>query len=113
VIVELELNGALAVEHRSEIGGSVEPGGSGPDTHIHRFDQFYYVLDGSLEIEVGLDRYVADRHTLVVLPAGVPHRQWNEGPSLERHLTLLVPEPLPGEPWDIGVELTPTGVVHS
>jgi mannose-6-phosphate isomerase-like protein (cupin superfamily) len=100
-------------ENMSLYVGTVEPGGSGPDTHVHRFDQFYYVLDGTLTIDVGLEHYVAERHTLVILPAGVPHRQWNEGTELERHLTLLVPEPMQGEPWDIGVQLTPTGVVHS
>jgi mannose-6-phosphate isomerase-like protein (cupin superfamily) len=93
--------------------GAVEPGGAGPDTHVHHFDQFYYVLEGALTVEAGLERHVAERHTLVVLPAGVPHRQWNDGAARERHLTLLVPEPLPGEPWDIGVELKATGVVHS
>jgi mannose-6-phosphate isomerase-like protein (cupin superfamily) len=92
--------------------GIVEPGGSGPDTHVHHFDQFYYVLDGTLTVEVGFDRFTAGPHTLVVLPAGVPHRQWNEGAEPERHLTLLVPEPLPGEPWDIGVEFAATGVLH-
>ena len=100
-------------EQMSLYVGTVEAGGSGPDTHVHRFDQFYYVLDGTLSVEVGLERHVADRHTLVVLPAGVPHRQWNDGPEPERHLTLLVPEPLEGEPWDIGVQLTTTGVVHT
>jgi hypothetical protein len=41
----------------------------------------------------------------------VPHRQWNETASPERHLTLIVPEPAAGEPWDIGVSFAPTGAV--
>jgi mannose-6-phosphate isomerase-like protein (cupin superfamily) len=100
-------------EHMTLYVGAVEPGGAGPGTHVHRFDQFYYVLDGTLTGEIGLDPFTAEPHTLVVLPAGVPHRQWNESSATERHLALLVPEPLPGEPWDIGVELSATGVVHS
>jgi mannose-6-phosphate isomerase-like protein (cupin superfamily) len=91
--------------------GLVEPGGAGPDTHIHHFDQFYYVLAGELSVEVGLDRLTANPHDLVVLPAGVPHRQWNEGSSPERHLTLIVPEPAVGDPWDVGVSFAPTGAV--
>jgi mannose-6-phosphate isomerase-like protein (cupin superfamily) len=103
-----------ASEHMSLYVGQVEPGGAGPGTHIHAFDQFYYVLDGVMNVEIGLDRYSATRHTLVVLPAGVPHRQWNDGTTPERHLTLIVPEPVPGqEPWDIGVELRLTGENHS
>ncbi len=100
-------------EHMTLYVGVVDPGGSGPGTHVHRFDQFYYVLEGTLTGEVGLDPFSAGRHTLVVLPAGVPHRQWNEGPAPERHIALLAPEPLPGEPWDIGVTLSATGVVHT
>ena len=91
--------------------GLVEPGGAGPDTHIHHFDQFYYVLEGELSIRVGLDEFTARPHDLVVLPAGVPHRQSNEGASPERHLTLIVPEPADGDPWDIGVSFVPTGAV--
>jgi mannose-6-phosphate isomerase-like protein (cupin superfamily) len=100
-------------EHMNLYIGEVEPGGAGPSTHVHRFDQFYYVLEGTLTGEVALDGFAAGPHTLVVLPAGVPHRQWNESSETERHIALLVPEPLPGEPWDIGVELSTTGVEHS
>ncbi|HWD76652.1 MAG TPA: cupin domain-containing protein [Solirubrobacteraceae bacterium] len=101
-------------EHMSLYIGSVDAGGAGPGTHVHDFDQFYYVLEGTMNISVGLDSYTATRHTLVVLPAGVPHRQWNEGPGPERHITLLAPEPEPGrEPWDIGVELRRTGEDHT
>lgn len=99
-------------EHMTLYVGEVQAGGAGPSTHVHRFDQFYYVLDGTLTGEIGLDSFTADRHTLVVLPAGVPHRQFNQGPQLERHIALLAPEPMPGEPWDIGVRFEPTGVVH-
>jgi mannose-6-phosphate isomerase-like protein (cupin superfamily) len=82
----------------------VDPGGAGPSTHIHAFDQFYYVLEGELTVEVALDRFTAGPDDLVVLPAGVPHRQWNAGSVPERHLTLLVSEPEPGEPWDVAVK---------
>ena len=93
---------------------TVEPGGAGPALHVHAFDQFYYVLDGTMSLQIGLERYTAGRHSLMILPAGVPHGQWNEGPEIERHITLLAPEPMPGEePWDVGVVLTASGVVHS
>ncbi len=87
----------------------VDPGKAGPGTHVHDFDQFYFVLDGELHVEVGLHRAVATKHTLVVLPAGVPHRQWNEGSATERHLAVLTPAPEAGKPWDHGVQFGPTG----
>ena len=108
------LRRADASDHMSLYIGSVQPGAGGPGTHIHAFDQFYFVLDGEMTVEVGLDRFTAGPHTLVVLPAGVPHRQFNEGGETERHITLLAPEPLPGGgPWDVGVTLATTGEVHS
>lgn len=95
--------------HATLYVGQVLPGASGPPLHIHRFDQFYLVLSGRLHVEIALDRHVAERHTLVVIPAGVPHRQWNEGPEVERHLTMLVPEPATPRPWDTTVSFEKTG----
>ena len=67
-----------------------------------------------MSVEVGLERHIADPFTLVVLPAGVPHRQFNDGVATERHITLLAPEPTDHEtPWDVGVTLATTGEVHS
>lgn len=98
--------------HVSLYVGQVEPGSGGPGLHIHAFDQFYFVLSGRLHVQVGLEGYVASTGTLVVLPAGVPHRQWNEGPEIERHIALLVPTPEPGQPLDVGVSLSATGAAY-
>ncbi len=92
--------------------GEVAPGAGGPGTHIHAFDQFYFVLSGVLSVEVGLDRLEAGPGTLVTLPAGVPHRQWNQGTETERHLALLIPSPEPGKPLDLGVLYQLTGEAH-
>lgn len=89
------------------------PGGEGPDTHIHEFDQYYIVLEGSLEVEVALERHQAPAGSVVLLPAGVPHRQWNEGSGREMHLALLAPAPRPGAPWDRGVSFAFNGVAHT
>ncbi|MGH3634406.1 MAG: cupin domain-containing protein [Mycobacterium sp.] len=87
----------------------VDPGSGGPGTHIHEFDQYYLVLEGTLTVEVALETYRAGSRTLAVLPAGVPHRQYNNGTVTEKHLTILAPPPAPDKPWDRGVELTTTG----
>jgi mannose-6-phosphate isomerase-like protein (cupin superfamily) len=94
-------------EHMSLSVATVEPGAGGPATHVHTFDQFYYVLEGSLAVEVGLERAIAGPHSLVVLPAGVAHSHRNEGPGVERHISVIAPEPPPGhQPWDVAVALT-------
>lgn len=90
----------------------VSPGGEGPGTHIHEFDQYYVVLEGELHVEVALERHIAPAGSLVLLPAGVPHRQWNEGPEREMHLALLAPAPREGVPWDRGVDVAYNGTDH-
>jgi mannose-6-phosphate isomerase-like protein (cupin superfamily) len=91
----------------------LSPGSAGPGTHIHEFDQYYFVLEGELTVEVALEKHKVGPDTLVVLPAGVPHRQYNDGDSVEKHLAILTPAPEPGRPWDRGVELRTTGEDHT
>lgn len=100
----LALNDRLAVNLLQS-----EPGGSGPAMHIHEFDQYYFVLEGVLEIQVALQRHTAGVGQLVVLPAGVPHRQWNDSAHRERHLAVLAPALKPDVIWDWGVSFEPTG----
>lgn len=89
------------------------PGGAGPGTHIHQFDQYYLVLEGELTVEVALQTHVVSADTLVILPAGVPHRQYNAGEVTERHLAVLSPAPEPGKTWDSGVNFTANGDDHA
>ncbi|MBO0747764.1 MAG: cupin domain-containing protein [Acidimicrobiaceae bacterium] len=82
----------------------------GPPLHVHEFDQFYFILDGELNVQIGFDHYTVGPDNLVILPARVPHRQWNDGDVAEHHLTIIAPEPLTmDEPWDVAVELAETG----
>lgn len=87
----------------------VDAGRGGPDTHIHEFDQYYFVLDGELTIEVALEEHTVGPDTLVILPAGVPHRQYNASAAMERHLAILAPPPEDGRPWDRGVTFAANG----
>ena len=89
----------------------VDPGKGRPGTHVHDFDQYYLVLDGDLTVEIGLRTEVVGRETLVTIPAGVPHRMYNAGNVLERHLVMIAPPPAENSgPWDIGVDFAPNGV---
>lgn len=94
--------------HAGIYRAEVAPGKDGPPTHVHEFDQFYFVLDGALDVEVGLQRHRVEPNTLVVLPSGVPHSQRNGGTAVERHLAILVPVPelphSPEHPWDTVVD---------
>ena len=61
--------------------------------HIHDFDQLFWVLEGTLTIDIAGERHAVPSGHLVVLPAGVPHRNWNEAVPAERHLAFLIPAP--------------------
>jgi len=89
------------------------PGGAGPGTHIHEFDQYYMVLEGVLQVEVALERHEVPAGSLVILPAGVPHRQWNGGQEPETHIALISPAPREGSIWDRGVDFAYNGQEHS
>ena len=75
--------------------------------HVHRFDQIYYVISGRMRLQIGLEEHEAGPDTLVILPAGMPHRSWNEGPEPELHLNLRVPEPADPDmrTWDLPVQI--------
>jgi mannose-6-phosphate isomerase-like protein (cupin superfamily) len=88
-------NRALGSEHVAINIATVQPGHQGPDYHIHTFDQFYFVLHGELTIDVGFETFNAGPLSLVVLPAGIIHRQRNEGREPEEHLSIITPEPAP------------------
>lgn len=108
-------NREVGSKHASIYLGEVAPGGEGPSLHVHEFDQFYFVVEGALEVQIGFDTHLVGPNTLAILPAGVPHKQRNASSTeVERHLAILVPEPpLPhsnDHPWDVAVELTATGV---
>ena len=99
---------ALGSEHIFINVCSVQPG-PGPDWHIHEFDQFYYVLEGVLTVDIALKHYEVRPHELMVIPAGVPHRNWNNGNVVERHIAIMQPEPLSWSHADFDVKFGPLG----
>jgi quercetin dioxygenase-like cupin family protein len=87
-------------EHTMIFYVEVGAGDAGPAAHIHEFDQYYLVLQGRLTVEVALQKHVVEAPSLVLLPAGVPHRQYNDGSATEKHLAIVSPMPEPGRPVD-------------
>jgi quercetin dioxygenase-like cupin family protein len=72
-------------------------GQPGPARHVHGSDQVYYVLDGEMRLELDNSTHVAGRDSLVFIPAGTPHHNWNAGDEPELHLDILVPPPARGQ----------------
>jgi mannose-6-phosphate isomerase-like protein (cupin superfamily) len=83
----------------------VPPGSKGTSLHMHRFDQIYYIIRGTMELELGFEHYSVGPNMLVTIPAGMPHRNWNASREPEYHLNLRVPEPIGDVIWDVPVTL--------
>ena len=78
--------------------------GSPAGMHIHVVDQLFYILRGTMSLEIEGQRYTAGPGSLVVFPAGVPHRNWNGGTEPTIHLAFNTPLPSPDEPFARPVE---------
>jgi mannose-6-phosphate isomerase-like protein (cupin superfamily) len=77
------------------------PAGSGSPAglHTHKVDQIFYILKGTMNIEIENKEYEVGPGTLVIFPAGVPHRNWNGGREPTVHLAFSTPMPDPNLPF--------------
>lgn len=85
-----ETGGAIFM---SEI--SVAPGGGTPP-HIHREDEAFRLLEGTLTIQVGGDTITASAGDFAFLPRGVDHSFKNTGDGYAKALVLITPAGLEG-----------------
>jgi mannose-6-phosphate isomerase-like protein (cupin superfamily) len=83
----------------------VQPGSGSPDYHIHAFAQIYVIQEGEMTIDIGRKRVVAPANSVVILPEGLVHRNFNASTGIERHISLLVPEPKEGAVFDYAVSI--------
>jgi mannose-6-phosphate isomerase-like protein (cupin superfamily) len=76
------------------------PGAGSPEgMHTHVVDQIFYILRGTMGIEIAGRREDVGPGSLVVFPAGVPHRNWNAGTEPTVHLNIAAPSPDPALPF--------------
>jgi mannose-6-phosphate isomerase-like protein (cupin superfamily) len=85
--------------------GEVLPGSTSEPSHIHPFDQLYFVRRGTMTFFYGMRTYRVPADTLVVIPTGVVHHDENGGASVMSFIQLVVPEPKPGVPFGIHATL--------
>jgi quercetin dioxygenase-like cupin family protein len=74
-------------------------GGSPAGLHTHAVDQAFYILSGTMGIEIEGQEYTAGPGTLVIFPKGVPHRNWNASAEPTVHLAINTPVPDPSVPF--------------
>ena len=73
--------------------------GSPEGLHTHDVDQIFYVLEGTMSIEVAGATSEAGPGSLIVFPMGVPHRNWNAGQEPTVHLSIAAPMPDASTPF--------------
>ncbi|HWU24934.1 MAG TPA: cupin domain-containing protein [Rhizomicrobium sp.] len=67
-------------------------------------DNFYFVSEGVLGVQIGLERHEVGPYSLVVLPSGVAHRIWNADKKTgTRVYHLRTPLPAPAVRGDASV----------
>ena len=68
------------------------PPGEGVTLHVHdRDEEFYYILEGSYEIEAGNEKFTAATGSMLVIPRDVPHQFRNAGAVPARALMIFRP----------------------
>lgn len=84
---------------------AVQPG-SGMGLHLHPFDQFYFMLDGELDLQIGLESGTAAAGQLAIFPAGMVHRNRNASAAPALQITINAPEAPAGTPSVFDVTLS-------
>jgi quercetin dioxygenase-like cupin family protein len=78
--------GFALVEH------PLKPRALGSPVHTHtREDEYSYVLDGTVGVQIGNTEMLATAGMLVVKPRGLPHAFWNAGDAPARLLEIISP----------------------
>jgi quercetin dioxygenase-like cupin family protein len=74
-------------------------GGSPAGMHVHDVDQIFYILSGTMSVEIEDKQYECAPGALIIFPAGVRHRNWNGTDKPIMHLTFAAPMPDPTVPF--------------
>src|SRR5207237_4616850 len=71
---------------------SIIPPGGGPPPHIHHREiEYYYLLEGELEIMDGDQTFIARAGAFITIPKGAPHRSKTEGTDTAHMPNLFTP----------------------
>src|SRR4051795_8162219 len=109
--------GATLLAGRADTGGSaafvlhpMAPRTLGSPVHTHtREDEWTYVLDGHVGMQIGERTGQAGRGALVLKPRGVPHAFWNPTDEPATLLEVITPGGFEGYFAELGQLLTRSG----
>ncbi len=64
--------------------------GSSAGLHSHVLDQIFYVISGTMNLEIDGQESVAGAGSVIFFPAGIKHRNWNTGNVPSMHLSFQI-----------------------
>src|SRR5580700_5795049 len=73
-----------------DAGGLIRP-------HLHSFEESFYILEGSLEVEIAGHTHAVRPGNLGLIPTGAAHSWRNTGDSTARWLEMQAPQPRAAE----------------
>jgi mannose-6-phosphate isomerase-like protein (cupin superfamily) len=83
-------NDCFVVAEWSDGGAPAGPPRLIAPLHLHRHDdEAWYVLDGTLRVQVGADEIEAGPGSAVFVPRGTPHTYWNPDTKPVRYLLVM------------------------
>ena len=74
----------------------LDPGGT-IEAHFHSFEESFYVLEGSVSVQIGEKSSTLGPGDFGLIPTGVQHRWRNEGGRTVRWLEMQAPQPRPAD----------------
>ena len=81
---------AFVVAEWRDTGGPPGPPRLIAPPHVHhRDDEAWYVLEGTLRVQVGSNEVEARAGSGVFVARGTPHTYWNPGPGPVRYLLVM------------------------
>ena len=87
---------------------AIIPPGGGPPAHIHlRESEYYYVLEGEVEITAAEGTFLAGVGTFVNIPKGTLHRFMNVSTEPAKMLLGFTPAGVEGFFFEVGRPATP------
>jgi len=88
---------------------SIVPGFPGPPLHVHdRLHDMFYVLEGTLTMQVGDESHELGPGSFACIPPGVAHTFSNRGEATVRFLNFNTPGGWESYMRDLGAAGTPT-----
>jgi quercetin dioxygenase-like cupin family protein len=84
------VNDAFVIAEWRDPGGPPGPPRLIAPRHLHRNDdEAWYVLEGTLCVQVGNEEIEAHAGSAVFVPRRTPHTYWNPGPNPARYLLVM------------------------